>query len=74
MKTTRQDHVKWCKERALEYCKAGDINQALASMGSDLDKHDETRGHPAMQLGLIQLMGGMISTPEQMEKFINGFN
>lgn len=72
--TTRQEHLNWCKKRALQYCDAGDISQALASMGSDLNKHDETRGHSAVGLGLQMMTGGMLSTPEQMAEFIRGFN
>jgi len=29
---TRDEHLKWCKERALEYVDAGDLQQALTSM------------------------------------------
>lgn len=52
----------------------GDVNQAWASMASDLRKHPETQGHSAIQLGMMMLMGGRLSTPQQMREFINGFN
>ena len=39
---TRSEHLAWCKTRALEYCKVGNIDDALASMLSDLGKHPET--------------------------------
>lgn len=71
---TRAQHLEWCKKRALAYCDAGDINQAFASMGSDLGKHLETANHPGVQLGLMQMMSGLIKTPEEMRKFIEGFN
>ena len=74
MTTTRTEHIKWCKDRALTYCNAGDINQAFASMASDLGKHPDTMGHIGIQLGTMQLMGGMLSTREQMRHFIEGFN
>ena len=74
METTRQEHLEWCKKRAIEYCDMGDINQALASMGSDLSKHPETEKHPAIQLGMMMLMGGHLNSPIEMKKFINGFN
>ena len=71
---TRAEHLAWCKRRALEYVEAGDIQQAFTSMASDLGKHDETAGHSAIQLGMMMLMGGHLSTATEMRKFINGFN
>lgn len=72
--TPRAEHLAWCKKRALEYCDMGDANQAYASMASDLGKHPETQGHDAIQLGMLMLMAGRLSTPEKMREFINGFN
>jgi hypothetical protein len=40
---TRDEHLEWCKERAREYLDRGDLANAVASMGSDMDKHPETR-------------------------------
>ena len=71
---TRADHLAWCKQRALQYVDAGDLDQAIASMGSDLNKHDETRGHIGMELAMMQMMSGLLSTPDQMRRFIEGFN
>lgn len=70
----RAKHLAWCKQRALEYCDAGDTQGAFASMASDLDKHEGTRGHIGVQLGMMQMMGGMLSTPAAMRHFIDGFN
>ncbi len=72
--TPRQEHIAWCKQRALQYVEMGDVNQAFASMGSDLGKHPETANHSAIQLGIMMLMGGHLSTPDKMREFINGFN
>lgn len=71
---TRAQHLEWCKKRALHYCDIGDVNQAFASMGSDLGKHEETKGHAAINLGMMMLMSGHLSTPDKMRKFIEGFN
>ncbi len=71
---TRQEHVEWCKKRALEYVDHEDLNNAFASMASDLRKHPETESHPAIQLGMMMLIGGHLSTPNEMRKFIEGFN
>jgi hypothetical protein len=40
---TREEHLEWCKQRAREYLDRGDLANAVASMGSDMDKHPETR-------------------------------
>jgi hypothetical protein len=37
----REEHLKWCKERALEYLDCGDVANAIASMSSDLRKHED---------------------------------
>lgn len=68
--TTRAEHLAWCKKRALEYL-PDDPQQAFASMASDLNKHEETRGHIAIELGLMLLM---TDNTGDMRKFIEGFN
>lgn len=70
----RQEHLEWCKNRALVYIEAGDLNQAYASMASDMSKHSGTAGHLALGLGMQLLMIGQLSTPEAMRNFILGFN
>ena len=70
----RQEHMDWCKERALEYVDKGDVQNAWASMVSDIGKHDETRGHPALEMGTLMFMQGALKNPEEMRDFINGFN
>jgi hypothetical protein len=73
--TTRAEHLAWCKQRALAYLDAGEpVRDALASMFSDLRKHDETTGHPAVELGAMLLLGGHLSTPTEVRRFIEGFN
>lgn len=71
---TREEHLEWCKKRALEYCDNGDLAQAFASMESDLSKHEETRNHIGIKLGIDLLMIGDLNTQEKMQKFIKGFN
>lgn len=71
---TRAEHLAWCKQRALEYVERGELNDAYASMASDLDKHPETEKHGAVGLGMMMLMSGHLSTPQKMRDFINGFN
>lgn len=71
---TRDEHLAWCKKRALEYCDKGDVMQAFTSMGSDLDKHPETKKHPGVDIGLGLLMIGDLRSPAEMRHFIEGFN
>lgn len=70
----RSEHLDWCKKRAMECVDHGDLNNAFASMLSDLRKHQETEDHPAIELGLMLKMGGHLSTSEKMREFIDGFN
>jgi hypothetical protein len=43
-------------------------------MASDLGKHPETEGHPAIQLGMMMLMSGQLDSPAKMREFIVGFH
>lgn len=73
---SREDHLNWCKDRALEYVEAGNNVEAVASMTSDMNKHSETRdssGSLAM-LGIQLLSIGAMATKEQGRNWINGFN
>lgn len=67
---TRAEHLSWSKQRALQYVDAGDLSQAFASMGSDL----ETEGHSGIRLGAMLLLGGHPNTSKQMRDFVEGFN
>lgn len=71
---TRSEHLQWCKNRALEYVDAGDMSQAVASMCSDLSKHDETANHVGIQLGEMLMFGGNMTTEAEAKEWINGFN
>ena len=71
---SRETHLNWCKERANQYIEMGNLQEAFASMMSDLRKHPSTEMHPAIMLGMQLLMTGNLSTTEQMRHFINGFN
>ena len=70
----RTEHLQWCKNRALVYVDNNDLENAYASMVSDLNKHDETANHSVATLGISLMMCGHLSTPDKMRKFIEGFN
>jgi hypothetical protein len=73
---TRAEHLAWAKERALAFLtfRPPDLTSAFASLASDLYKHPETRGHIGIELGVMQLAAGHLSTPQQMKEFIEGFH
>ena len=70
----RKEHLEWCKQRAIEYIDDGDLNQAFVSMLSDMSKHPETQNHLALEMSMSLKLGGCIDTPNEMRKFIEGFN
>lgn len=70
----RNEHMDWCKERAYQYLETGDTTNAWSSMVSDLGKHEETAGHPAIEIGMMMLMTGQLSSVQDMRNFISGFN
>jgi len=69
---TRAEHVRWCKTRALEYVDRGDFYGAMASMLSDLGKHDETR-HAAETMAPVALFELRNPREESVRRFITGF-
>lgn len=74
--TTRQQHLDWCKKRALEYVDAGDLRQAIVSFASDVGKHPQTvdiRTTISM-LGIPLMMAGQLNTPQEMREHIEGYN
>jgi len=70
----RQEHLRWCKDRALAYVDAGDNNQAFASLIQDLNLHPDTQGHSASELGMMLLISGHLTTARDMRDFIEGCN
>jgi hypothetical protein len=69
---TREEHLAWCKERALEYLDHGDVVNAISSMLSDLNKHDETKLNPTV--GVLGLMYACDNDKDGARRFIMGFN
>lgn len=70
---TRQEHLAWCKQRALEYLKTNDIKQCGASFISDMNKHEETAKSRDLVNGLI-MMELMSPNVASMRRCIEGFN
>lgn len=70
MEKTRAEHLAWCKQRALKYL-PDNPQEAFTSMASDLGKHEGTRGHIGIELGMMLLMSNNIG---DMREYIEGFN
>ena len=68
----RTEHMRWCKQRALEYLNHGDLQSAVASMISDLGKHEETAGLNG-ELGLIGMMYVLQHDVDGVRRWIEGF-
>ena len=66
----RAEHLRWAKDRAIEYADRGETAEAIASMGSDLNKHPDTEGHGGMQLMMMMAISRQFERPGELRKFI----
>jgi hypothetical protein len=70
MEQSREEHLKWCKQRAMEYVNAGDWQQGITSMLSDLGKHSETQS--SVQIGSMIML--TVRDRASAKRFVEGFN
>ena len=70
---TRTEHLAWCKKRALELVREGDLAGAVASMTSDMGKHEGTRFDGLSMLAMIGMME-IQKGPAAVRKWVEGFN
>ena len=73
---TRQEHLEWCKKRAMEYVERGELLNGVTSMMSDLDKHPETKdmGGVLGMLGLLAAQQAQSGDRDGVIRYIRGFN
>ena len=71
MNQTRDEHLAWCKWRALEYLPA-EPQEAMMSMMSDLKKHPELANHPGLVIAPMFYLAH--KDPVAVRKWIEGFN
>lgn len=70
----REEHLAWAKARALEYLEAGDAGGAVASMLSDLQKHEWWRRSPSMPaLAADGMLFALKDGPDAIRRWIEGF-
>ena len=71
MPIDRAEHIAWCKERAHQYLDAGDIQNAVTSMMSDMGKHPECKVPAVLSmLGLTAIRDNDLAGAR---RFIDGF-
>lgn len=72
---TREQYLKWCKDRAMACVKRGELLDGVTSMMSDMDKRDDTKmGQTLTALGLMAAMDATRGDKASVERFILGFN
>lgn len=69
---TREEHIAWCKKRALEYLDRNDLVNACSSMSSDLGKNPETKCDPL--LAMLGMMAVRDNDPAALRRWIEGFH
>jgi hypothetical protein len=68
----RDEHLAWAKRRALEYLDRGEVSNAIASMGSDMEKHDDFKG-VFQKLFPLALTYVIHNDHDGVRRFIEGF-
>lgn len=66
----RAVHLAFCKRRALEFIKNGDISNAFTSFQNDMRKNQKTAAHPALEIMTRQYFSGFLASAEKMRAFI----
>lgn len=72
---TRADYLQWCKDRAMEYVRRGELLEGVTSMMSDMEKRDDTKLGPALSgLGIQAALQATQGNRDMVERYILGFN
>ena len=69
---TRDEHLAWAKGRAMEYLDRGKVADAIASMMSDLGKHEDFNSIEA-KMAPLGLFYAMNNDYDGAKRFIEGF-
>jgi hypothetical protein len=67
---TREEHLAWAKQRAHEELDRGSITNAVASMLSDLGKHEDLE--KSVRVGVMIAL--TVRDRESCQRWIDGFN
>jgi len=73
---SRDEHLEKARKRAIAYLEqpVPEVNEALTSMMSDLEKHPELKNHPGIQICVGLLWIGNLQTPSEARRFIEGYH
>jgi hypothetical protein len=71
MPLTRNEHLEFCKKRALEYLPFNPV-EAMTSMMSDLMKHPELKDHVGLRIS--PMFFGAHHDSKAVRRWIEGFN
>jgi hypothetical protein len=70
---TREDHLAWCKKRALACVERGELEEALFSMGKDLQAHPAFQGMTLSTMFLLGINYVAQGDAPAMRRWIEGF-
>lgn len=73
-KVSREDHLAWCKSRALECVARGDLHEAVASMISDMQKHPLTDTRALGDLAMAGMMDAKKRDARAVKRWIEDFD
>ncbi len=71
---TRDEHIKWCKARALALVETGDLGHTFGRLMNDINNHPKTQGHVVITRGLTLMMTGRLDTQAEMRELIKGLD
>lgn len=74
IKKPRTEYLQWCKEIAAEHLNKDDYLKAWESMVTNLSKHHGTRGHMNIDIGVMNMINGVLDNTPDMRHFIDGFS
>lgn len=68
---TRQSHLAWCRARAYDFVRRGEVRNAIYSLVSDLSKHDDTQArHAAARDQAVELLQRKHLETEHLNRWI----
>ena len=70
---SRDEHLEFCKKRAHAYAERGELLDAVTSMLSDMEKHDETKLGLRSPLATAALMWAAAGDHANVVRWIDGF-
>lgn len=70
---TRQEQVRWAKDRALALLDSGQREEALTSLAGDFLDNPDTEGLVNEMTGMLFMIESMFGNDDSTRRFIAGF-